>query len=163
MINDKIKSLAELAEICKELRKQGKVVVTTNGSYDVVHAGHVRSLQESKEQGDILMVGINSNKSVKSYKSHKRPIVSEEYRVELVAGLTSVDYVFLFSEDNPIEFIKKLKPDVHTNGIDWGEDCIERRTIEENGGRLHILKKHEGISSSGIIEKILSIYCEKRK
>ncbi len=157
MTKNKIKKINELVKIRQQLRKQGKKVVTTNGSYDIFHVGHVRSLEESKAQGDILIVGVNSDSSVKKYKSKERPIVPEKLRAELVASLACVDYVFIFSEINPIKFIKKLKPDVHTNSVDYGENCVEKETVEKNGGKIYLLKKYSDISSSVIIKKILAM------
>lgn len=161
MTGKKIVSLKKLISLRAEFRQAGKVVVTTNGSYDILHAGHVKSLEESKAQGDILIVGINSDASVRAYKSPDRPIIPEQYRAAVVAGLASVDYVFLFDELNPIAFVNALKPDVHTNGLDYGENCVERDAVVANGGRLHLLKKYEGISTSQIIDKILSVYRKK--
>ncbi len=155
---DKIKTRAELVRIREAARAEGKIVVTTNGSYDIVHAGHVRSLEESRAQGDILIVGVNSDASVKAYKSPDRPIIPQTYRAEMLAALACVDYVFIFDELNPIAFIHELAPDVHTNSIDYGENCIERDAVLEHGGRLHLLKKYEGISTTAIIEKILSVF-----
>jgi len=158
MSGSKIKSLDELIEIREKLREEKKTVVTTNGSFDILHAGHVRSLRESKSQGDVLIVGINSDKSVKVYKSPDRPIVPEEQRAEMVAALQCVDYVFMFNELNPIAFIEKIRPDVHANGADYGENCVEKEAVLKNGGRLHLLKKYDEISTSGIIKKILTTY-----
>lgn len=160
---EKIKTLDELLILREQVKQQGKKVVTTNGSYDIVHAGHIRSLEESKAQGDILMVGINSDSSVKQYKSPDRPIIPEQYRAEMIAGLECVDYVFIFDELNPIDFVNKLKPDVHTNSADYGEDCVEAEAVKNNGGRLHLLKKYEGYSTSLIIDKILQVYCQVKK
>lgn len=155
---NKIKRLGEIIEIREQAKKDGKVVITTNGSYDIIHAGHIRSLEESKQQGDILIVGLNSDSSVKQYKSADRPIIPEQFRAEMVAGLECVDYVFIFDELNPIEFIKKIKPDIHTNSADYGQDCIEAPAVVENGGRLYLLKKYSGISTTEIINKVLSVY-----
>lgn len=168
----KIKSLTEIATLCEHLRTEGKSIVTTNGSYDIVHAGHVRSLEESRAQGDILIVGINSDASVKAYKSPLRPIIHEQYRAEMIAAFQCVDFVFLFDELNPIAFINILKPDVHTNGIEYGENCIERDAVLSNGGKLYLLKDRPplipataltekspvGISTSAIVQKIISVY-----
>ena len=155
---DKIKTLDEIAVIRNRAKKAGKTVVTTNGSYDIIHSGHVRSLEESKLQGDILIVGINSDKSVRQYKSKDRPIISEKDRAIMVAGLGCVDYVFLFDETTPMAFLEKIKPDIHANGADYGVNCIERPTVEKYGGKLYILKKYSDISTSKIINKIIAVY-----
>ncbi len=154
----KINTIEQVVEITTKLKKQGKIIVTTNGSYDIIHSGHVKSLYESKKQGDVLVVGINSDNSIKKYKSKDRPIIGEKDRTETVAGLGCVDWVFIFDETTPIAFLEKIKPDIHTNGADYGEDCIERPTLEKNGGKLYLLKKYGGISTTNIIDKILSVY-----
>lgn len=157
---DKIKTIDQIVKITKELKSQGKKIVTTNGSYDILHSGHVKSLYESKQQGDVLVVGINSDSSIKKYKSKDRPIIGEKDRSETIAGLGCVDLVFVFDETTPIAFLDKIKPDIHTNGADYGEDCVERPILEKNGGKLHLLKKYEGISTTEIINKILGIYAK---
>lgn len=153
----KIKSLDEIILITENLKKQGKRIVTTNGSYDIIHSGHVKSLYESKDQGDILIVGLNSDKSIKEYKSKDRPIIGEKDRAEMIAGLGCVNYVFIFDETTPLDFLEKIKPDVHTNGADYGENCIEKPIINKNGGKLYLLKKYDGISTTKIIQKINNI------
>lgn len=155
---DKIQSLNVVSIKVKKLKKEGKIIVTTNGSYDIVHAGHLRSLKESKDQGDILIVGINSDQSVKKYKSQNRPIINQRFRSEMIAALEFVDYVFIFDELNPIEFLKEIKPDVHTNSVDYGEDCVEREIVESNGGRIYLLQKVSDLSTTKIIKKILDVY-----
>ena len=115
MTVEKIKSREEIKEICKELRLQGKKIVSTNGSYDILHAGHVRFFLDAKKQGDILVVGLNSDKSGKEYKSKDRPIISEKFRAELLTSLECVDYVTLFDEIVPLEFIKSVVLDVPAN------------------------------------------------
>lgn len=159
MTGKKIVSLKKLISLRAQYKTEGKIVVTTNGSYDILHAGHVKSLEESKAQGDILIVGINSDASVRAYKSPDRPIIPEQYRAAVVAALGCVDYVFIFDELNPIKFIEELKPDVHTNSSDYGADCVEAGAVRATGGRLHLLKKYDGISTSEIIKKIISVYC----
>ena len=154
MTQDKIKTLDELITIVKILKHEGKKIVTTNGSFDIFHAGHVKALEESKTQGDILIVGINSDSSVRAYKSADRPINGERERALVVAGMACVDYVFIFNEENPIEFLKVLKPDVHTNSAEYGKNCVEAKTVEENNGRLYLIKKMKGLSTSEIITKI---------
>lgn len=154
MTEEKIKTLGELEKIVKILKHEGKKIVTTNGSFDIFHAGHAKALEESKEQGDILIVGVNSDSSVKAYKSPGRPINSERDRARVVAAMSCVDYVFIFNEKSPIEFLKVLKPDVHTNSAEYGKNCVEAKTVEENSGRLYLIKKIKGLSTSEIIEKI---------
>jgi rfaE bifunctional protein nucleotidyltransferase chain/domain len=153
---EKIKPLSEIAEIVAQAKAQGKIIVTTNGSYDIIHAGHVKSLYEAKSQGDLLVVGINSDASVKAYKSPDRPIIGQEDRTVMVAGLGCVDYVFTFDELDPIAFLEVLQPHIHANGADYGEDCIEGPTVKKHGGRLFLLTKYDGISTSEIIRRIVT-------
>jgi len=160
---EKILPLSEIVARRVAYGKEGKSVVTTNGSYDILHAGHIKSLEESKAQGDVLIVGINSDHSVRQYKSPDRPIVPEGDRALIVAALACVDHVFVFDELDPIEFITQLKPDVHTNSSDYGQDCVEAPAVRAGGGRLHLLKKYDGLSTSEVIEKILSVYCKEKK
>lgn len=154
MNKGKIQKLEYIVEKVKKLKRQGKKIVTTNGSFDIMHVGHVRSLQESKQQGDILIVGVNSDSSVRAYKSKDRPIIPEDQRAEMLAALECVDYVFIFQETDPIKFINAIKPDTHTNSSDYGQDCIEAEAVRENGGKLYLLKKYDGISSTNIMKKI---------
>jgi D-glycero-beta-D-manno-heptose 1-phosphate adenylyltransferase len=157
-IEKKIKTLEEVVPIVEKLKAEGKVVVTNNGSYDVIHIGHVISLFEAKKAGDVLVVAINSDKSVKAYKGPKRPLNSEDMRMRMLAALSCVDFVFTFDETVPMPYLEKLKPNVHTNGAEYTEDCIERETVERNGGKIHLLPMVEGIKSTMLIEKIVDAY-----
>jgi len=157
----KLKTREELKELVKELREQGKTIVTTNGSFDLMHIGHVKFLQEAKEQGDVLIIGLNSDSSVKEWKKKmgykdwdSRPLNKEQYRAEILAALECVDYVTVFDEIDPIRLLETIKPDVHCNGEDYGEDCIEAETVKKNGGRIHIIKNFEGFSTSELIKKV---------
>lgn len=162
-MNKKIKKLSELLKEVKKLKRQGKAIVTNNGCYDLLHYGHVRSLQEAAKQGDILIVGINSDSSVKKYKSRLRPIIPQNARAEMIAALECVDYVFIFNETTPIEFIKKIQPDIHTNGIEYGKNCIENAAVKSCGGKLHLLKKYQSLSTTRIIKKIIFISTKEKK
>ena len=157
----KIKPLDEIVALAEQAKREGKTVVTTNGSYDIVHAGHVQSLYEARNQGDLLIVGVNSDKSVREYKSADRPIIGEQQRAAMLAGLGCVDYVFLFDETVPMPYLERIKPQIHANGADYGEECIEKETVEHNGGQIYLLKKVEGISTSEIIKKVLAVYGPK--
>ena len=136
----KIVNRGELSKLIESLREQGKTIVTMNGSFDVLHTGHVRCLQEAREQGDVLIVPLNSDKGIQSYKGKERPLIPQEDRAEMLTALTCVDYVVLFDDINPIAILSEIRPDVHCNGADWGPGCIEQETVEQGGGRLHILK-----------------------
>lgn len=154
ILDTKIKTLEELKKIRDILRHEGKKVVTTNGVFDILHAGHIKALEESKEQGDVLIIGVNSDACVKRLKGENRPLNSENDRVYVLAALECVDYVFIFDEDDPCVFLKALKPDVHTNSEEYGEDCVEAKTVKEGDGRIYLIKKIPGLSTTELIEKI---------
>ncbi|HKJ68957.1 MAG TPA: adenylyltransferase/cytidyltransferase family protein [bacterium] len=157
-IEAKIKTLDELIPLVKQLKAEGKTIVTNNGSYDIVHIGHVLGLFESKRQGDVLIIGVNSDKSVKAYKGPNRPINPEDMRIRMLAALSCIDYVFTFDEVVPMPWLEKIQPHVHTNGAEYGEECIEAETVRAHGGRIHLLPMIEGVKSSMLIEKILQEY-----
>lgn len=154
----KIKKPKELVEIIQRLKKQGKKIVTYNGSFDLLHSGHITSIQEAKEQGDILIIPLNSDRSIRTYKGQNRPIIPQGDRAKILAALENVDYVTIFDDINPKKILALLKPDVHCNGSDWGRNCIERETVERNGGRINILKWKKDQSTSSLIRKILQVY-----
>lgn len=155
---EKVKTLDEIIEIVGEAKKQGKIIVTTNGSFDLLHAGHIDLFQKAKNRGDILIVGVNSDKSVKEYKKKAgRPIIPERFRAEAVAAIMYVDFVFLFSELVPNPWLDKIRPDVHANSAEYGTKCIETEVLEKYGGELFLVPREEiPISSSQIEEKIRS-------
>lgn len=160
MRKSKIKTREELVKIVHKLKRKGKKIATYNGSFDILHAGHIRALKEAKDQGDVLVVALNSDKSIRSYKGPKRPIVPENERAEILAALEVVDYVVLFDEISCREILREIKPDIHCKSPDWGKDCIERATVEQNGGKIHLLKWHEGKSTSDLINRIIEVYNE---
>lgn len=157
-MTSKIKTQKQISEISVNLKKQNKVVVTYNGSFDLLHAGHIQSLQEARQQGDVLIIALNSDKSVKSYKGPHRPIISQKNRALQLATLECVDYVVLFDQINSINILNKIKPNIHCNGADWGKNCVEREIIEKNKGRIHVLKFVKGLSTSNLIKKIIEVY-----
>jgi len=128
--------------------------VTVNGSFDVLHAGHLHILNEARSQGDTLIVGINSDESVRSYKGASRPIVPERQRAEMLLALRVVDYVHIFEEPDPIAFLSELSPDVHVNGAEYGEHCVERDVVIRSGGRLHLVARIPNLSTSNIVKKL---------
>lgn len=149
-----IASFHELKDIVAREKKKGKRIVTTNGCFDLLHLGHVRYLQEAKNLGDILIVGINSDDSVRRLKGKDRPLNSEQDRAELVAALRCVDYTFIFPEDNPVRFVEELKPDFHAKGGDYTLDrIIERAAVESGGGQVVLLRMVEGKSTTSLIER----------
>lgn len=132
-----------------------KKIVSTNGCFDILHIGHVRYLQESKKQGDILIVCVNSDSSVKRLKGDSRPINNEADRAEVLAALACVDYVVIFDEDTPCNLIEIIKPDVHTKGGDYNPDNLpETKVIRENGGELVFINFVEGKSTTSTIAKM---------
>ncbi|MGI5836966.1 MAG: D-glycero-beta-D-manno-heptose 1-phosphate adenylyltransferase [Chloroflexota bacterium] len=148
----------ELAKV----RSQGKKIVLTNGCFDLVHAGHVRYLREAASLGDVLVIGLNSDESVRSFKEAGRPIVSEGDRAELLAALEMVDYVVIFGEPTAEALAADLKPDIYVKGGDYKLDTLpEARVVQSYGGQVKLVSYHEDRSTSGIIRKILDAYCRK--
>lgn len=136
-------------------RKQNKTIVSTNGCFDILHVGHVRYLQESKKQGDVLIVYLNSDASVKRLKGDSRPLNCEADRAEVLAALGCVDYVVLFEEDTPCDLIEIVKPDIHTKGGDYNPDNLpETEVIRRHGGELVFINFVEGKSTTSTIEKM---------
>lgn len=156
MTQSNILPLKELIKIRAVLKSENKKVVFTNGCFDILHAGHVDYLVKAKEQGDILIVALNSDKSVRRIKGEKRPIVPEEQRAFIISQLKCVDYVTFFDEDTPEKTIQTLVPDILVKGSDWKiENIIGRDIVEENGGSVVTIDFVTDTSSSGIIESIL--------
>lgn len=144
----------KLEEKVAAIRKLGKTIATLNGSFDLLHAGHLSMVHEAAQQADVLILALNSDASIKKYKSSLRPIISLEHRLEMVAALEFVDYVTSFDETDPIALLEKIKPDVHNNGSEYGENCIEAEVVKKHGGKVHIVKLIPGLSTSKLIEKI---------
>ena len=145
----------EASKLIEDLKKQGKQVVFTNGCFDILHVGHMTYLEEAKEFGDYLFVGVNSDESVKRLKGPTRPINNEEDRAQLLAGLKAVDYTVIFTEDTPVELIGELKPSIHVKGGDYKkEDLPETKIVESYGGRVEIVSLVEGKSTSNVVKKI---------
>ena len=145
-----------LAEKILELRQEGKTIATLNGSFDLLHAGHLKMIHEASQQADVLLMALNSDSSIQKYKSPLRPIVPLENRLEMVAALQFVDYVTCFNETDPIAFLELVKPDVHVNGAEYGDECIEAKVVKKHGGRIHIVQLVLGLSTSNLIKKIKS-------
>ena len=159
---DKLKGREELRHIVEGLKKQGKRIVFTNGCFDLLHIGHIRYLEEAKSLGDILVVGVNSDRSVRSLKGPNRPILPEEERAEILSGLESVNYITIFDEPTPLELISTLQPHILVKGGDWTkESIVGKEVVERSGGEVAILPFVEGSSTSNLIEAILKRY-EKR-
>jgi D-beta-D-heptose 7-phosphate kinase/D-beta-D-heptose 1-phosphate adenosyltransferase len=145
-----------LAPLAATLRAKRKRIVTVNGSFDVLHNGHLYILNEARRQGDVLIVAINSDASVRSYKGPHRPAVPERRRAEMLLALRMVDYVHIFDEADPRAFLSEVRPDVHVNGSEYGADCIESETVRRAGGTIHIVDRLPGLSSSGLIRNLTS-------
>jgi rfaE bifunctional protein nucleotidyltransferase chain/domain len=137
-----------------ELRARNLTVATLNGSFDLMHAGHLFIIHEASKQADRLIVALNSDSSIQRYKSPDRPIIPLSYRLEMMAALEFVDYVTWFDETDPCLLLSKIKPDVHVNGAEYGAACIEAETVKTHGGRLHLVDRIPSLATSAIIEKI---------
>lgn len=156
---NKIKKLKELAGIISRLRKKGSKVVFTNGCFDLLHWGHVKYLREARKKGDLLVVALNSDSSVKRIKGKKRPVVKQLDRARVLSGLESVDYIVIFKEDTPLNTIRCLRPDILVKGADWGKKGIVGADfIKNNGGRVYNIKLVRGSSTSKLIKKIAKTF-----
>jgi D-beta-D-heptose 7-phosphate kinase/D-beta-D-heptose 1-phosphate adenosyltransferase len=154
-VTGKLKNLGELAAIASEARRAGKTVVFTNGCFDLLHRGHVHILREARAMGDILIVGVNSDRSVRGIKGPKRPILGETDRSELIAAMEMVNYVVLFDEADPRKLIEAIKPDVLAKGGDWGPDgVVGADIVERTGGKVAVIPYLKGFSTTEIIERI---------
>jgi rfaE bifunctional protein nucleotidyltransferase chain/domain len=151
----KIRTLEETKAQCEQLKASGKKVVFTNGCFDMLHPGHTRYLCAARELGDHLVVAVNSDRSVRVIKGPKRPILPEQIRAELLAALNCVDTVFIFDEDNPLNVIRQVLPDVLVKGGDWAEDkIIGSDVVKEAGGDVKRIPFAEGFSTTDLIDKI---------
>lgn len=159
-MRNKIKTLEELKKIVEEHKKEGKRIATTSGSFDLLHIGHIYVLESAKALTDILIVFLNSDSSIKGLKGPNRPIVSEKERAEMLSSLECVDYIVVFEESNPLEFIHQIKPDIHIKGGSFVPEKIkaEKELIESWGGKHITLPLVEGYSTTNIIENILKNY-----
>ena len=153
-MKNKILSMKEMRAEARRLKAAGKTVVFTNGCFDILHLGHARYLREARALGDALVVGVNSDGSVKRLKGAGRPLVPEADRAEMLAALEAVDYVTVFEEDTPAELVAELVPDVIVKGGDYRPgDVAGRETVEAAGGRVVIIPLIEGRSTTGLIAK----------
>ncbi len=158
----KVVKIHDLAKQLDSLRGSGQRIVFTNGCFDILHVGHVRYLMAAKAEGDILVVGVNSDQSVRTIKSENRPVVNQNHRAEVLASLACVDYVTIFDEPDPLNLIRIIKPDVLVKGADWEEeDIIGADVVKEHGGKVVRVDFVQGISTSRIIQKIIKIYQPK--
>lgn len=154
-----ILTLEQLTGIRKVLKEKNKKVVFTNGCFDILHSGHIDYLSKAKNLGDVLIVGVNSDVSVKSIKGNKRPIVNEKDRAFILSNLKPVDYVIMFDEDTPAELINKIIPDILVKGADWAiENIVGKDVVEKNGGEVKTINIVNDSSTSKIINTILERY-----
>lgn len=159
MIKQKIKTLDQLIPIVKKLKSKNKKIITTNGVFDILHPGHVKYLEEAKNLGDVLIIGVNTDKSAKINKGDKRPINDEKSRISVLAALESVDYVFLFDEKDPRKWLEKIKPDIHVKAGDYKlSRILEKDAVEKNKGKIVIAKVEKGYSTTNLINRILNAY-----
>ncbi len=157
-MHNKIKTVLELRPLLGILRATGKKIVFTNGCFDLIHTGHTRYLAKAKSFGDLLIVAVNSDSSVRMIKGEKRPINTQAERAETLAALESVDFVTIFDEPDPHKIISDLQPDVLVKGGDWPiEKIIGRDVVEARGGKVVNVPYVEGASTTSIIEKILKL------
>lgn len=155
---DKIKTLDDLRRALEKARGQGKKIVFTNGCFDILHPGHIAYMQDARARGDILVVGLNSDASVRRLKGPERPVNPQADRALMLAGLASVDYVTLFEDDTPIDLIKAVKPDVLVKGGDWTVDKIVGSDfVFSIGGEVYSLPFRPGYSTTGLIERIKAL------
>ena len=156
MAIDKIKTLQEALLLRRSLREEGRKLVFTNGCFDILHVGHVRYLNEARRLGDVLMVAINSDRSVHEIKGEGRPFVAELERAEVLSALASVDYVLIFDEPTPQRVIDAILPDVLVKGADWDlSEIVGRETVERAGGVVRNIALVPGVSTSSIIARVI--------
>jgi rfaE bifunctional protein nucleotidyltransferase chain/domain len=156
---EKLVQREELSLWADTIRKSGRSIVTLNGSFDLLHSGHLHILYEASLQGDVLMVALNSDRSIQQYKNPSRPFIPLAERLKLISAISFVDFVTWFEETDPRAILEEIRPNVHANGADWGKDCIEKEVVERCGGRIHIVSLVEGLSTTRIVEKIHATSC----
>lgn len=159
MSRHKIVDYNTLPDVVDTYKKRGHTVVTTNGCFDILHVGHIRYLQEARKLGDVLIVAVNTDESVKLNKGPRRPLNTEQDRAEALAALECVDYVTLFSDKTPESLLSKLKPHIHTKGGDYVmSQIIEKGVVEAGGGKVVLISPTKGLSTTNLINKIVNIY-----
>ena len=154
-MNNKLKTWEEITDISRKLKEQSKTIVFTNGCFDILHAGHVKYLAEAKELGNILILGLNSDSSVKRLKGNDRPVNNEQDRAIVLSALCSVSYIVIFDEDTPYELINNIKPNILVKGGDWKpEDIVGHDIVSSYNGRVMSLSFIEGKSTTDIVNKL---------
>ncbi|MEW6101806.1 MAG: D-glycero-beta-D-manno-heptose 1-phosphate adenylyltransferase [Candidatus Omnitrophota bacterium] len=154
----KVKTLNQLKKISSSLQKKGRRIVFTNGCFDLLHFGHIKYLEDAKKMGDVLIVGVNSDASIRRLKGKSRPVISERDRAYTLAALESVDYAVIFNEDTPIRIIESLKPDILVKGADWKKgNIVGEEFVLRNKGAVKRINLVKGRSTTNIIEKIAQL------
>ena len=155
----KIKTLFQIRKIVKKLKKEGKKIVFTNGCFDILHPGHIKILKEAKNKGDVLIVGLNSDSSVRRIKGKKRPILDEKARLTVLEAIEFVDYIVVFKEDTPYNLIKEIRPHYLVKGSDWRKkEVVGKDLVDE----VFLVNLVNGYSTTKIIEKIKKLYNEEK-
>lgn len=147
----------ELGRKIQELKNQGFTIATLNGSFDLMHAGHLHIIYEASKMADVLIVALNSDASIQTYKAKNRPIIPLNYRMEMMCAIEFVDYVTSFEETDPCKLLEIIQPNVHVNGAEYGENCIEAEVVKKHGGKIVIVPLIGGLSTSNIINKIQKV------
>jgi len=151
---EKIIPPEELAQKIAQIKDRGLTIATLNGSFDLLHAGHLQIIYEASQTADLLIVALNSDSSIKGYKGPDRPIIPLEYRLQMMSALGFVSYLTWFDESDPRALLDIIQPDVHVNGAEYGTDCIEAEVVKGHGGKIHIVNLVPGLSTSLILKKI---------
>jgi len=155
----KVIKVSKLAYLVKTLKKKKKKIVFTNGCFDLIHPGHIKLLSSAKKQGEVLILGLNSDSSIRKIKGEKRPILKEKGRIEILSAITYIDYIVVFKEETPFKLIKIIKPDVLVKGGDWEEkDIVGADLVKKQGGKVVRIRLKKGYSTTTLIEKIKKIY-----
>jgi len=159
---DKVVSLSRIQALSMEYRKNHQTIVFTNGCFDILHAGHVAYLTHAATLGDVLILGLNSDQSVKRIKGEKRPIISQDHRAQVLSALGCIDHVVLFDTPDPEQLIQAICPDVLVKGADWAEEQIVGADfVKKNGGRIERVRLEPEISTTHIIQRIGMLYYER--
>jgi rfaE bifunctional protein nucleotidyltransferase chain/domain len=158
VLRTKVSTLDDLTASRADWSREGKTVVWTNGCFDLLHVGHIRNFRDAKALGHVLIVGINSDSSVRAIKGDSRPIVNQADRAELIAALEMVDYVTIFDEPTPVSALSRLRPDIHCKGAEYADGSRpmpERETVLGYGGQIRFLPFHPGRSTTELVDRIV--------
>lgn len=154
---DKLIAPEALVDKVASIKSEGKTIATLNGSFDLMHAGHLEIIYQASQKADCLIVALNSDCSIKKYKSKDRPIIPLEYRLQMMCALQFVDFVTWFVETDPRILLEKIQPHVHVNGTEYGSECIEAEVVRNGGGKIAIVPLVGGLSTTSIVSKIKAL------